>query len=133
MDSDALQRKIKWQREVLPTVADIMLSARRQWEKSNPYKRNSSQQEDALFRESFGCGPLAVLAAWSMPEKQGHMPPGGTIEHFLWTLQFMKVYGKTPSVDSVADRNQGATSKRLTEEGIFLLRRFSPVRIALFP
>jgi len=79
----------------VPVVSMSLVVARRLWEKSNPYKRNSAQQEDALFRESFGCGPLVALVAWCMLEKQGHMPPGGTIEHLLWTLQFMKVYGKT--------------------------------------
>jgi hypothetical protein len=58
-------------------------------------QKKFAQQQDALFRESFGCGPLVALNAWSMLEKQGQMPPGGTTEHLLWTLQLMKVYGKT--------------------------------------
>jgi hypothetical protein len=57
MESDALRRKSKRQREVLPTVADILVVARGLWEKSNPYKKNSAQQEDAHFRESLDVAP----------------------------------------------------------------------------
>jgi hypothetical protein len=66
--------------------------------KEQSLQEKPAQQEDAIFCESFGCCPLVALAAWSMLEKQGHMPPGGTIEHLLWTLQFIKVCGETHTI-----------------------------------
>lgn len=80
------------------TVADLMLVARILWEKADPHQRGTAQQEDSKFRQSFGCGPFVALAVWSMLERLQLVPPDGTIEHLLWTLQFMKVYGKTDNL-----------------------------------
>ena len=88
-------QRAKRQREVQPTVADILLVARRMWQRRNPHQRSTAQQEDRDFRESFGCGPFVALTAWNLLCSHGLLPPNGTIEHLLWTLSFLKSYGKT--------------------------------------
>ena len=87
----------KRQRTVRPTAHDILLAGRKLWlrDTQNPYVASTTQQEDRKFREWFGCGPLVALATWNMLLVQELLPADGTLEHFLWTLMFMKQYQKT--------------------------------------
>jgi hypothetical protein len=50
------------------------------------------ETEDRRFRELFGVGPLVALAAFAMINELGLLPDGGTLQHFLWALCFLKVY-----------------------------------------
>jgi len=44
------------------------------------------------FKEFFGCLPSIFLALWNLLYTMGYLPEGGTIEHLLWMLMFMKMY-----------------------------------------
>lgn len=105
------RRSGKRQRELELTVADLMLVARRLWQKSNPHVRSTAQEEDRKFRDHFGCGPLVAHAAWKMLVDHDLLPDGGTLEHFLWTLQFLKAYGKLSSLCQLC----GCDAKTLTK------------------
>lgn len=90
----ANQRPEKRQREETITIEDVLITARGLWQQENPYVRSTAQQEDRKFREHFGCGPLVALTAWNMLVDHELLPDGGRLEHYLWTLQFCKAYGK---------------------------------------
>ena len=85
------ERDGKRQRETQPDVKEIMIIARRLWRR-NPFAQYSAQQEDRDFRESFGCTPMVVLAAWNLLAADDLIPENGSLEHLLWTLAFMKSY-----------------------------------------
>ena len=42
----------------------------------------------------FGCGALVALSLFGMLVTTSFLPEGGSLEHLMWTLMFMKVYGK---------------------------------------
>lgn len=82
--------RAKRQREADPSVADLLVWARKSWQHENPYVRSTAAQEERKFRSSFGCGPFVALTAWCMLVHHDTVPAGGTMEHFLWTLIFLK-------------------------------------------
>jgi len=55
-------------------------------------------QEDRDFRETFGCGPFAVLEAWKKLNEFDLLPEGGTIKNMLWALCFCKMHTKTKAM-----------------------------------
>jgi hypothetical protein len=83
----------KQYRETLPDVEHIMLYARVMWRRNDPYKAMSSQTEIADFKEFFGCGPLVGLELWKLLHTHGYLPGGCRLEHLLWMLAFLKMYG----------------------------------------
>lgn len=82
-----------------PTVADFMKIAREFWRR-DPEKARAAGTEDRDFREMFGCGVFVAHACWSLLSTLDLVPMGGNIEKFMWSLHFMKVYGKTASLCS---------------------------------
>ena len=57
-------------------------------------KFGAIMEEERRFREMFGVGAQVALVAWTMLGTLGLLPEGGTLQHFLWTLCFLKVYPK---------------------------------------
>ena len=43
----------------------------------------------------FGAGVETVLKVWTLLAKDDNLPGGGTLRHYMWTLMFLKGYGKT--------------------------------------
>jgi len=82
-----------------PTANDILIYARQIWSRD---KQRSLQTEDRDFREFFGCGVLVSLSLWSLLVTHDVVPDGGTIEHLLWTLLFLKVYAKQGTLCALA-------------------------------
>jgi hypothetical protein len=78
---------------------DVMAAAREMWRK-DPSKLRSTQTEDTDFREMFGCGLLVFLSLWGMLVTTGLLPENGTFDHLLWTLFFLKSYGKERTMAS---------------------------------
>ena len=76
-----------------PEASDVLFHARMIWGR-DPYKDRSTQSEDRDFREYFGCGPLVALALWNLLVTTDLIPLGGTLDHLLWTLMFLKLYTK---------------------------------------
>ena len=53
--------------------------------------------EDEDFGDHFSCYMGVFLLLWVMLRTTDLMPAGGTFEHLLWTLMFMKIYcGQNP-------------------------------------
>ena len=49
-----------------------------------------------------GCGILVSLSLWSTLEMAYLLPDGGTIDHLLWTLLFLKMYSNQKALCSLA-------------------------------
>ena len=54
----------------------------------------STQIEDREFREMFGCGVGVAVSSWEKLVEKNLVPDKGSSRHLLWTLMFLKVYGK---------------------------------------
>ena len=91
--ADEAESKRKRIRTTRPEVADILFQARMIWGR-DPWKLRSTQSEDRDFREYFGCGAIVALALWNLLATTDTIPSGGTLEHFMWTLMFLKLYMK---------------------------------------
>ena len=81
----------KRQRVAPPTEADVLWRAREVWSR-DPDKERAQGSKDADFRHFFSCSVRVFLTAWSMLTTTDFLPPGGRIEHMLWTLMFLKLY-----------------------------------------
>lgn len=77
-------------RATKPTSADFYREGKEVQNRSG--RVTTAANEDRLFREFFGCGADKALIAWNMLESSDLVPPGGKINHLLWTLFFMKQY-----------------------------------------
>ena len=64
-------------------------------------KVRSTLTEVRDFREFFCCGLLIAHELWKMLVDE-FLPAGATIAQFLYTLMFMKVYGKERTMCSLA-------------------------------
>ena len=84
-----------------PKLIEILLDARTIWRKFNG-KNCTTDHENRMFRESFGCGPNVAFVVWHMMWKHAMIPDGSCILHFLWTLMFMKDYGKSIMMATIA-------------------------------
>jgi len=98
-DTDGRKR----QRETRPDVSDVMHYARITWRQNDPLKPMAASTEVRDFREFFGCLPSIFLALWNLLYTVGYLPEGGTIEHLLWTLMFMKIYPKRKQMSVLCD------------------------------
>jgi hypothetical protein len=84
-------RKLKRSKEHEPTVMDILQLGKDMMNRSKK-QMGEMASEDRRFREVFGIAPAVALEAWSMICSAGLLPGGGTLQHWLWTLCFLKVY-----------------------------------------
>jgi hypothetical protein len=75
-------------------LADVLRHARMIWGR-DPVMARTTMTEDRSFREYFGCGAEAALALWALILSSAALPEGGSLQHMLWTLMFMKVYAKS--------------------------------------
>jgi len=92
----------KRHRPVRPELQDVLNSARMLWSRE-PDNARSTQTEDRDFsREMFGCGALVALSLFGMLVTTSFLPEGGSLEHLMWTLMFMKVYGKERAMSVLA-------------------------------
>jgi hypothetical protein len=106
-----LPRMNKRQRPVRPEVQDVLRLARIIWSRE-PDKARSTQTEDRDFREHFGCGVLVALSLWGLLLTTALLPDGGTLEHLLWTLMFMKTYAKQKTLCSLCGGIDPQTLKK---------------------
>jgi hypothetical protein len=90
----------KRQRPVRPKGQDLLQLARVIWSR-DPDQARSTQTEGRDFREHFGCGVLVALSLWGLLLTTALLPDGGTLEHLLWTLLFMKTFAKQKSLCSL--------------------------------
>ena len=69
--------------------------------------------EDDDFLAHFSCCVGVFLSLWGMFRTTDLMPAGGTFEHLLWTLMFIKIYGGQKPLCSLA----GGINPELSRHG----------------
>ena len=75
------------------SILDFMEEARLIWRREwNVIRSDKSESRD--FRENFGVGVNVAHTVWMMMDSRELIPNDGRIHHLLWTLSFMKIYGK---------------------------------------
>ena len=84
-----------------PLASDILWHACCIWHR-DPNCKWSTQTEDTEFHATFGCGILVFLSLWSTLKTADLLPDGGTIDHLLWTLLFLKAYSNQKALCSLA-------------------------------
>ena len=80
---------------------NLMEIARGMWGRDNKEKR-CENTEDRDFREFFGCGCVVATKTYELLAAEDLLPIGGHLEHFLWALMFMKIYGKERNLCTLA-------------------------------
>jgi hypothetical protein len=88
-------------RETLPEASDVMRLARMMWRRKDPYKEMSTATEDRDFRECFGCPAKVAVQSWSLLASNDYLPEGSRLEHLLWMLAFMRMYGKKKQITTM--------------------------------
>ena len=101
----------KRKRMIDPTPNDLILVGKEIQNKTGR-KIGSKVTEDRAFREFFGTNPFVATALWNMLAVHDFIPAEGEIKHFLWTLNFMKVYPKQGVVCSIAGGSSGAVDPK---------------------
>ena len=105
----------KKEKKVIKTnLHAIMEHAREIWGRDKNIGR-SSRTEDRDFREMFGCGPQVVFNLWQLMSFHQTLPISGQLNHLLWTLMFLKIYGKEATLCTLA----GAVDKKTFRKWIW--------------
>ena len=58
-------------------------------------KKEIRANQGSSVREYFGVGPIVAIILWESLYLHDLIPEGGQLIHLLWTLCFLKEYGKT--------------------------------------
>ena len=80
MDEQPTQKKQL--RPTKITTNDVLRQAREIWRR-NPDKAGSTETEDRVFREHFGCSVLVFIVLWNMLVTTNALPEAGMVEHLL--------------------------------------------------
>lgn len=92
----------KRQRSEEPCAEDFLKLGRDIWSK-DPVKSKAFATENRKFREFFGCGPNIACGVWNLVVSHNLLPDNGTMEHFMWTLLYLKVYAKENTMSALID------------------------------
>jgi hypothetical protein len=96
----------------------------------DPDKARTTQTEDRDFREHFGCGVLVALSLWGLLLTTDLLPDDGTLEQFLWTLMFMKIYGKQKTMCSLCGGIDPQTFKKWAELFVEAISSLEPMVVS---
>ena len=94
-------------------IGELMTIARRMWNR-DPEKVRAYHTEDREFRELFGCSASTACNAWELLIKHDLIPEKGNLEHFLWALMQLKVYGKERTMCALAGGVDAKTYRKWT-------------------
>ena len=83
------------------SLPNLMHLAHRMYRKGGR-KESTAQTENRVFREYFGVAPLVAVTVWELLMQNDLVPEGGDQVHLLWTLSFLKIYGKTQEISDLA-------------------------------
>ena len=108
---DDERRNNKRLRETPPEQEDVMRLARIIWRRKNEYQAQATASEDRDFRSTFGCSAAVTLIVWSLLFTMDLVPSGGTLEHLLWTLMFLKVCAKETVLSSLCGADRQTVAK----------------------
>ena len=75
------------------TATDFLVAGKEMMNRSEK-KMGKIDSEERRFREMFGVDPKVAAIAWQMMAAARLMPRKGTMQHWLWTLCFLKVHAK---------------------------------------
>ncbi len=78
-------------RTTQPTLEDAYDMGREMMNRSSK-EMGAIETEDRRFRELFGVGGMTAIAAYAWLVYTDLLPEGGTFQHMLWALCFLKVY-----------------------------------------
>ena len=95
---------------------DMMIIARATWGRDNK-KGRCENTENRDFREFFGYGCIVATKIYELLVGEDLLPIGGHLEHFLWALMFMKIYGKGRNLCTLA----GGVDKKTFRKWAWLL------------
>ena len=79
----------------------IIQHARKIWGRDKENTR-AIATEDRDFREMFGCGAQTACILWQLLSSHCVLPIDGRMEHYLWTLMFLKIYAKERTLCTLA-------------------------------
>ena len=96
----------------------------------DPNRKRATQTEDTEFRATFGCGILVFLSLWSTLEMADLLPDGGTIDHLLWTLLFLKMYSNQKALCSLAGGVDATTFRKWTKLFIASIASLEPFLVS---
>ena len=116
-------------RSTVPLASDILWHARCIWHR-DPNRKRATQTEDTEFRATFGCGILVFLSLWSTLETADLLPDGGTIDHLLWTLLFLKMYSNQKALCSLAGGVDATTFRKWTKLFIASIASLEPFLVS---
>ena len=94
-------------------------------------KVRSTLTEVRDFREFFCCGLLIAHELWKMLVDE-FLPAGATIAQFLYTLMFMKVYGKDRTMCSLASGIDPKTFRKWTWDFIDAIANLESIVVSLY-
>lgn len=90
------------QNQLIETSPDnFMVLAREIWRQDRDCKRALSSK-DRNFCESFGCSLIVCHSLWILLVKTDYLPANGKLNHLLWALMFLKIYGTEKIMCSLA-------------------------------
>jgi len=84
--------------------------------------RSKNEYTTRIFRQHFGCSPLVVSQCWNLLKEDGTRMIKNQIEpfHLLWTLLFLKVYGKESTNANLCKCSE-KTFRKYTRRVLFAL------------
>ena len=94
-------------------IGALMILARRVWNR-DPGKVRAYHTEDREFHELFGCAASTACNTWELLIKHDLIPEKGNLEHFLWALMQLKVYGKERTMCVLAGGVDAKTYRKWT-------------------
>lgn len=82
-------------------LEDVLSCANAMWRRGRN-KERAIQGEERKFRCFFGCGVVTAYNLWCLLEKFDLVPQSACLQHMLWVLMFMKVYGNEDTMSALA-------------------------------
>ena len=83
-------------------LEDVLLCARATWGRGSNHGVRAVQDEERKFRGFFGCGVVTAFNLWCLLMKFDLVPRSGRLQHMLWALMFMKLYGNEQTMSALA-------------------------------
>jgi hypothetical protein len=96
-------------------------------------KARTTMTKDRSFREYFGCGAQTALALWALILSSAALPEGGSLQHMLWTLMFMKVYAKSEIMSRLTGGADKSTIRKWVWQFIIAIASLEPQVISVIP
>ena len=111
-------------------VNSILRVARQMWQRDPDVERASSSEEKD-FRSHFGCSPPVCATLWNHLKVTDLLPEGGTQDHLLWSLMFLKVYGKQRQMCTLAGGVDHDTFRKWTWLFLDAIVQLEPLVVSL--